>query len=97
MVLPLLQMPTYFLWDARPGRNLDHIARHGLTADLWEQVYHQATRRAYDKDDETVLVAEGRVGRQRFRILYAILEDGAILPLTVLPITGFPITQRRLS
>ena len=89
-------MPTRFLWDDRPGRNLDHIAAHGMTPALWEQVYHRATSCGPDKDDATVMLAEGRVRGRLFRILYTILEDGSVIPLTILPITGFPIERRGL-
>ncbi len=30
-VLLFPEMPTHFLWDSRPGRNLEHIAEHGMT------------------------------------------------------------------
>jgi hypothetical protein len=42
------------------------------------------------------MLAEGRVRGQLFRILYTILEDGSVIPLTILPITGFPIERRGL-
>jgi hypothetical protein len=96
MVLPFPTMLTHFLWDSRPGRNLEHIAEHGMTADLWEAVFAQATRHGPDKDDATVTLAEGRVRGQLYRILYTVLEDGTIMPLTILPITGFPIERRGL-
>ena len=95
-MLPFRQMHTHFLWDHRPGRNLEHIAEHGMTSTLWEEVFHRATRHAPDKDDVTVTVAEGRVRGRWYRLLYAVLEDGAIVPLTVLPMTGFPIERRGL-
>ncbi len=95
-VLPFSLMPTRFLWDSRPHRNLEHITAHGLTSALWEKVYGQATRRAPDKDDPAVTVAEGRVDGQLYRILYVILDDGSIVPVTILPITGFPIERRGL-
>ena len=37
-----------FLWDDRPCKNVEHIRRHGLTPELWEQVYFAATRRRAD-------------------------------------------------
>jgi len=89
-------MSVRFLWDSRPSRNLDHIAAHGLTPALWEEVYRRATRRGPDKEDPEVIIAEGRVDARLYRILYAILDDGSILPLTILPITGFPIERRAL-
>jgi hypothetical protein len=89
-------MPTTFLWDSRPGYNLEHLARHRMTSDLWEQVYGRATNRSLDKDDATVIVAEGRVHGRLYRILYAILIDGSVLPLTILPITCYPIERRGL-
>ena len=54
MVLPYIQIPTHFLCDTRPGRNCEHIAEHGMTPDLWEDVFRRATRHGYDKEDETV-------------------------------------------
>ncbi len=75
---------------------MEHIAEHGMTSTLWEEVFHRATRHAPDKDDVTVTVAEGRVRGRWYRLLYAVLEDGAIVPLTVLPMTGFPIERRGL-
>ncbi len=95
-VLPFMAMPTHFLWDSRHGRNLEHIAEHGMTQALWEEVFHAATRHGPDKDDATVTVAEGRVSGQWYRILYVILDDGSVIPLTILPITGFTIERRGL-
>jgi hypothetical protein len=89
-------MPTRFLWDSRPGRNLEHIAEHGMTPDLWEEVYHRATCQGPDKDDTTVMLAEGRARGQLYRLLYTILDDGSVIPLAILPITGFPIERRGL-
>jgi len=88
-------MTVHFLWDDRPGRNLEHIAAHGMTPALWEQVFHQATRRIPDKDDPTLMTAEGRVRRHLYRIVYAI-ENDVVVPITILPITGFPIERRGL-
>lgn len=88
-------MTVRFLWDDRPGRNLEHIAAHGMTPDLWEEVYHRALRRAPDKDDQAVMVAEGRARGRAYRIVYAI-EGDVVVPLTILPITGFPIERRGL-
>lgn len=87
---------TRFLWDERPGRNVEHIEANGMTTDLWEAVYNKALRRAPDKDDPTVIVAEGRVQGRAYRIIYADLDDGGIVPLTIYPITGFPIERRAL-
>jgi len=42
------------------------------------------------------MLAEGRVRGQLFRILYTILEDCSVVPMTILPITGFPIERRGL-
>ena len=89
-------MPTHFLWDSRPGRNLAHIAEHGMTPALWEEVFQRATRYGPDKDDATVTLAEGRVRGQWYRLFYTVLEDGTIMPLTILPITGFPNERRGL-
>jgi hypothetical protein len=66
-----------------------------MTSTLWEEVYHHTTRRAPDKDDPTVTVAEGRVQGRAYRIIYAVDGD-VVVPLTVLPITGFPIERRGL-
>lgn len=88
-------MTVHFLWDDRPGRNLEHITDHGMTTDLWEEVFHRATRRIPDKDDATVMAAEGRVRGQAYRIVYAI-EDDVVVPLTILPISGFHIERRGL-
>jgi hypothetical protein len=93
MVLPYNIMSTRFLWD---DRNLEHIAEHGMTSALWEHVFKVATRRGPDKDDATVIVAEGRARGQLYRLFYSVLEDGTVLPLTILPITGFPIERRAL-
>jgi hypothetical protein len=45
-----------FLWDDRPGKNIEHIRRHGLTPELWEQVCFAATRRQTDADDANLEV-----------------------------------------
>ncbi|GDY14264.1 hypothetical protein LBMAG53_31420 [Planctomycetota bacterium] len=89
-------MPTQFLWDTRPGRNVDHVVAHGMTTDLWETVYHRAARTARDKDDETITIAEGRHSRQWYRIIYTEQSDGTVVPLSIFPITGFPIERRAL-
>ena len=89
-------MTTHFLWDSRPGRNVDHLAERGMTPELWEEVYRRASRRGADKDDPTILIAEGRVSGGWYRIVYAVLDDGSIIPVTILPITGFPIERRGL-
>ena len=88
-------MSTRFLWDHRPGHNVEHITAHGLTTDLWEAVFLRATRRIPDKDDAEVTTAEGRVEGRLYRIVYA-CDDEVVLPLTILPITGFPIRRRGL-
>jgi hypothetical protein len=84
-----------FLWDERPGSNVDHIRSHGMTPRLWEAVYHQACNHAPDKDDPSVIVAEGRSQGGLFRIVYSVDGD-TIVPLTIIPITGFPISRRGL-
>lgn len=84
-----------FLWDERPGSNVDHIRSHGMTPELWEAVFHQAGNQAPDKDDPSVIVAEGRSQGRLFRIVYSVDGD-TIIPLTIIPITGFPISRRGL-
>jgi hypothetical protein len=86
-----------FLWDDRPGKNVEHIRRHGMTPELWEQVYFAATRRQPDKDDSTIEVAEGRVARRLYRIVYEVLGDLRIRPVEIFPITGFRIDRRELE
>lgn len=86
-----------FLWDDRPGRNVEHIRRHGLTPKLWELVFFAATRRQSDKDDASIEVAEGRVARQLYRIVYEVLGDLRIRPIEIFPITGYRIDRRRLD
>lgn len=89
-------MTTRFFWDDRPGRNREHILAHGMTSDLWEEVYHRALRQAPDKDDPSVTVAEGRARGKLYRIIYVVLDDGCVVPMSILPITGFPIERRAL-
>jgi hypothetical protein len=67
-----------------------------MTTDMWESVYRRAQRRAPDQEDPTVTVAEGRVHGRAYRIIYATLDDGCIVPMTIFPITGFPIERRGL-
>ena len=67
-----------------------------MTPALWEDVFQRATRHGPDKDDVTVSLAEGRVRGQWYRLFFTILDDGTIMPLTILPITGFPIERRGL-
>jgi hypothetical protein len=86
-----------FLWDDRPGKNVEHIEHHGLTPDLWERVYFAATRRQCDKDDASVEVAEGRVAGCLYRIVYEVLRDLRRRRIEVFPITGFPISQPGLK
>ena len=83
------------MWDERAGSNIDHIKAHGLTPALWESVYHHASLRLPDKEDPSIVAAEGRARGQLFRIVYAVDGD-VITPLTIVPITGFPITRRGL-
>ena len=85
-----------FLWDDRPGKNIDHIRRHGMTPELWERVYFAANRRQPDKDDATIEVAEGRVAGRLYRIVYEVLGDLRVRPIEIFPITGFPINRRKL-
>ncbi len=66
-----------------------------MTPGLWEEVFRRATLRIADKDDATVMAAEGRAHGRAYRIVYAI-EDEIVVPLTILPITGFPIERRGL-
>jgi hypothetical protein len=84
-----------FLWDERPGSNIDHIRSHGLTPDLWEAVFRHAEVCLPDKDDPSIFAAEGKVRGQRFRIVYGI-DGETVIPLTIIPITGFPIARRGL-
>jgi hypothetical protein len=83
-----------FHWDVRPGGNVDHIRDHGLTTAMWEALYHSRQAEWVDKDDATISVAEARLSGRLYRIVYE--EDGGIVPIAVIPITGFPITRRAL-
>ena len=85
-----------FLWDNRPGENVDHIKRHGMTTELWERVFHQASKRRADKDDATIEVAEGRIDRRLYRIVYELLSGRAVRPIEIYPISGYPINRRAL-
>jgi hypothetical protein len=85
-----------FLWDERPGGNVDKIAAHGMDTATRESVYDNATAFARDKDDISVVVAEGKAHRQLYRIIYRIDDDDGIIPLAILPITGMPIKRRGL-
>ena len=84
-----------FLWDPRPGANVDHITAHGMTTDLWEEVFRKASLRSPDKEDPTITVAEGRVQHRLYRIVYAV-EDDTVIPIAIFPITGFPLSKRGL-
>lgn len=88
-------MRTVFLWDKRPGSNIDHIRAHGMTPELWEMVFHHAHLRRPDKDDPSLFTAEGRARGKLFRIVYGV-DDDTIIPLSIIPITGFPIARRGL-
>ena len=84
-----------FLWDERPGSNVDHVSAHGLTPALWEAVYDYASVRLADKDDPSIFAAEERARGRLFGIVYA--DDGdSIISMTIIPITGFPIARRGL-
>ena len=52
-----LMKRAVFLWDQRPGSNVDHIRSHGMTPDLWEMVFYHAHLRLPDKDDSSVFTA----------------------------------------
>jgi hypothetical protein len=84
-----------FLWDPRPGSNMDHIASHGMTTDLWEEVYFKSTILDEDKDDPTAFIAEGRVSGKLYRIIYG-LDGDIVMPVAIIPITGFPINRHGL-
>ena len=56
-----------------------------MTPDLWEMVFYHAHLRLPDKDDSLVYTAEGKVGRQFFRIVYGV-DDDTIIPLSIIPI-----------
>lgn len=84
-----------FLWDERPGSNIDHVRSHGMTPGIWETVFHHASHHLPDKDDASLMAAEGRSQGRLFRIVYSIDGD-TIIPVTIIPITGFPITRRGL-
>ena len=68
-----------------------------MTPELWEKVYFNAARRQSDKDDATIEVAEGRVGRRLYRIVYEVLSDVRVRPIEIFPITGFRINRRELE
>lgn len=84
-----------FLWDLRPGSNVDHIASHGMTTDQWEAVFRHALVHEPDKDQTDALVAEGRFRGRLYRIVYGVVGE-TVMPITIIPITGFPITRRGL-
>jgi hypothetical protein len=69
-----------FLWDPRPGSNIDHIAAHGMTTQQWESVFHNADRREEDKDEPSFVVAEGRLKKRLFRIVYE-LDGDVVVPI----------------
>ena len=46
-----------------------------------------------DKDDAEAMVAEGRIRGQLYRIVYGIDRE-LDMPITIIPITGFPFTRR---
>ena len=50
---------------------------------MWEMVFHHAHLRLPDKDDSSVFTAEGKVGRQLFRIVYGVDDDTNILNAAV--------------
>jgi hypothetical protein len=93
----MISSGVVFLWDDRPGKNVEHIRRHGLTPELWERVYSAASRRQPDKDDATIEVAEGRVARRLYRIVYEVLSDRRVRPIEIFPITGFAIHRHGLD
>ena len=76
--------------------NVEHVVRHGLDPATWEAIYHAAPDHDHDKDDPSLWVAEGRHGRQRYRIVYVLLEGSVVFPVLVQPITGFPVRSRGL-
>jgi len=80
-----------------PARTSSTSGVTDLTPELWEQVYFAATRRQTDKDDAAIEVAEGRVARHLYRIVYEVLGDLRIRPIEIFPITGFPINRRELD
>jgi hypothetical protein len=60
-----------------------------------ETVFHHAHLRRHDKDDPNLFTAEGRARGRLFRIVYGV-DDDTIIPLSIIPITGFPIARREL-
>jgi hypothetical protein len=83
-----------YLWDIRPGMNVDKVKAHGLTTEMWERVYESALEAIEDKDDPTVYVAVARVAGTIFRVVYSIEEGDVVTPISVAPITGFSTSRR---
>jgi hypothetical protein len=81
-----------FRWGPRPGSDMDHIASHGMTTDLWDAAYFKSMIKVADKDDPDALVAEGGIRGQLYRMVYG-LDGGIVMPITINPITGFPLNR----
>jgi hypothetical protein len=71
------------------------VPEYGMTTDLWEEVYFSSTILDEDKDEPGAFVAEGRVGGKLYRIVYG-HDDEVVMPIAIIPITGFPINRRGL-
>ncbi len=81
-------------WDYRSGKNVDHVADHdGITPEEWQIVYESAYAPYQDKDDADVWLADGRLGHERYRVVYRI-KDNSVIPITVTPITIYPADRR---
>jgi hypothetical protein len=65
-----------------------------LTKHRWEQIYEHAVEAIEDKDDPTVYVAAAKLSGQLYRVVYSVEDGDVIVPITVVPITGFPVARR---
>lgn len=77
-------MPTHdFIWDHRPGMNVDHIAHHGVTPDEAEQVVNRPLIVGPNRNHPGRMFAKGvtRTGR-KLGVSYVAMADGRIVVIT---------------
>jgi len=78
-------MPKHdYIWDYRPGRNVDHMARHGVTPQEAEQVVDAPIREEPNRNHPDRRFAVGRTATGR-KLGVSYVE----LPAGILVITAF--------
>jgi len=75
-------MPS-FRWLDHCRVHIEDHPRHPMPVSLWEQIYgHRSAREAENEKDPTLRIREALVGGLHWRIVFKVLNDGSILPIS---------------